>query len=373
MSGRRRPPLYERGVRPLLFRLDAERAHELALRGGELAGRHPLGPRLAHACFAVEDPRLEVDLAGLRFANPLGLAAGFDKNARALPLLAGLGFGHLEMGSVSAWPSAGNERPRLFRLPGDEAVVVSYGVPNDGAQAIAARVGELALPVPLGINLVKTNDPARPAVEPEVYEDYARSFAALQDGAGYVALNMSCPNSAADRDFFDDLQRIERLLSRLAACEPRVPVFLKLKPTLDSGVLRETVAIAAGFPFVAGFSINLPAGKPAELALTTATERLERMPGAVGGRPVEAFVNEVLRRLRAVTGDDGRFAIMAAGGVFDAAGARRKLRLGASLVQVYTGLVYRGPGLVREILEGLLEGLEADGARGVGELVGADA
>jgi dihydroorotate dehydrogenase len=272
---------------------------------------------------------------------------------------------------VSAQPSDGNPRPRLFRLPEDEAIVVSYGVPNDGAEAVAARLDGRRLPIPLGVNLVKTNDPRLPAAEPGVYEDYARSFALLQRRADYVALNMSCPNSPGDRDFFDELPRIERLLAALAAEQPRLPVILKLKPTTDAGVLRETVAIADGFPFVAGFAINLPAGKPDVLRLRAPRARLDGMPGAVGGRPVEAFVNDVLRLLYGITGG-GRYGLIAAGGVFSAEDAYRKIRLGASLVQLYTALVYRGPGIVKEILGGLTALLERDGAKRVADVVGAD-
>ena len=150
-------------------------------------------------------------------------------------------------------------------------------------------------------------------------------------------------------------------------------MILKLKPTTDEGVLREIVAIADDFPFVAGFAINLPAGKPGVLRLSASAARLARMPGAVGGRPVESFVNQVLRLLYGLTGDGSRYGLIAAGGVFTAEDAYRKIRLGASLVQLYTALVYRGPGLVKEILAGLEALLERDGAKRVADVVGADA
>ena len=181
---------------------------------------------------------------------------------------------------------------------------------------------------------------------------------------------MSCPNSAADRDFFDDLTRVDALLERLAAADPRVPVFLKLKPTRDAGVLREIVAIADRHPFVSGFAINLPSGKPADLNLTSPRSSLERMPGAVGGPPVEAFVNSILGTLRSIVGDDSRYALIAAGGVSTADGAYRKLRLGATTVQLYTGLVYHGPGVVKELLVGLAALLERDGFNHVSDAVG---
>ena len=364
-------PLYEDAVRPLLFRLDPERAHELTLRASELSGRSTLTRRVARRALGVRDPRLRTTLAGIPLENPLGLAAGFDKNGRALGMLGAMGFGHVEIGSVSAYPSDGNPKPRLFRIPQDRGIVVSYGVPNEGAEAVRRRLEAHRPTVAVGVNLVKTNDPARPAVAPDVYEDYAASFAVLQDRAHYVALNLSCPNSAADRDFFDELPRIDALLERLAACDPRVPVFLKLKPTRDAGVLREIVAIADGHPFVAGFAINLPAGKPADLRLSAPRDTLEKMPGAVGGKPVEEYVNAILATLYGIVGPDSRYALMASGGVSTAEDAYRKLRLGATVVQLYTGLVYRGPTVVREILSDLIALLERDGFASVPDAVGA--
>jgi dihydroorotate dehydrogenase len=365
--------MYARIIRPALFRLDAERAHNLALRTSELGGRMPAARRLARRLYEVDDPRLHVTVAGLRMSNPLGLAAGFDKSARAVPMLGSLGFGHVEVGSVSAYPSDGNPRPRLFRIPQDEGIVVAYGVPNEGADAVAERLGGGRTAVPVGVNLVKTNDPQRPAVEPDVYEDYVASFRRLQDHAAYVALNMSCPNSAGDRDFFDELPRVQRLLEHLSHASPRVPVFLKLKPTTDAGMLGEIVSITDGFPFVAGFAINLPAGKPPQVRLTSAKEELERKAGAVGGPPVETFVNDVLSILYGITAPRGRYAIIAAGGVNGAEAAYRKIRLGADLVQLYTSLVYRGPRVIKETLTGLARLLERDGHGTVADAVGAGA
>ena len=275
--------VYESAVRPLLFRLDAERAHNLTLAASELGGRSSLVRRAAGKAFTFSDPRLHTSLAGLPLTNPLGLAAGFDKNARAVRMLGALGFGHIEIGSVSADASDGNPKPRLFRVPQDEAIVVAYGVPNEGAHAVRER---LAGPrrVPVGVNLVKTNDPAKPANGPEVYEDYAASFAVLQDRADYIALNLSCPNSAADRDFFDELPRIDALLQRLAQEDPRVPLILKLKPTRDAGILREIVAIADGHPFVVGLR-DQPAVGQAGLPEGHRRARLAREAPRRGRRP----------------------------------------------------------------------------------------
>jgi len=369
---RPRMALYESLLRPLLFRIDPERVHHLALRGCEWVGRFPSLCRFAAWGLSYRDPRLEQTIAGIHFANPLGLAAGFDKNGHAIETLGAFGFGHVEIGSVSAYPSQGNPPPRLFRLPQDQGIIVHYGVPNEGAEAVAQRLRTKRCPVPLGINLVKTNDAGRPTTDEEVLGDYSAAFAQLQSCGSYISLNMSCPNSANDRNFFDDLSKAHALLQRLMGLAPQVPVFLKLKPTQDKTVLRDIVAMADEFPFVAGFGINLPAGKPQELKVTLPRAALEKMPGAVAGRPVEALINANLKLLYEAIGPQSRYALMAAGGVFTAEDAYRKIRLGASLVQLYTAMVYHGPGVVKQILRGLVVLLERDGFENVSAAVGAD-
>lgn len=367
--------MYESILRPLLFRADPEFVHDAALRTANLAGRSALLRGVARRLWAMEHDEhatLRQTIAGIDFASPLGLAAGFDKNGRAIHWLGAMGFGHVEIGSVSAFASHGNKRPRLFRIPGDRGIVVNYGVPNEGAKRVHDRLSGQRFAVPLGINLVKTNDPQRPAVAPDVYLDYARSVELLQEAASYLVLNLSCPNSPGDRDFLDDTTRLHALLSHVAAVPPRRPVFLKLKPTRDAGRLREIVAIADEFPWVAGFGINLASGKPEYLKLITPHRQLARMPGAVGGKPAEVYVNEMLGSLCRIIGPTSRYTLFAAGGVFTAEDAYRKIRLGASLVQVYTGLIYRGPRILREILAGLLHLLERDGFGTIGQAVGTD-
>jgi len=363
---------YRSLVKPILFRLDAEAAHHLMLRVCGAAGRSNVLKRIARAQLRVTDRCLSQTIAGIHFENPLGLAAGFDKNGIAVEMLGSLGFGHIEIGSVSTYPSQGNPRPRLFRIPEDEGIVVHYGVPNDGADAVAARIHGPRCAVPLGISLVKTNDPRRPPTDEEVLGDYARAFTRLQDAARYITLNLSCPNSANDRNYFDEVSKVDALLRRLAGQQPRVPVFMKLKPIADEAWLRELVAVTDAFPFIAGFAINLPAGKPPELNLKTSRDVVEKLPGSVSGHPVERLINANLEMLYQIIGARSRYALMAAGGVFSAEDAYRKIRLGASLVQLYTALVYRGPGVVKKILTGLKLLLKRDGFDNVTQAVGAD-
>ena len=369
----------------MLFRADAERAHDAAVRSGELLSASRLACRAVAALwsphgplpalgarpaparagvFAAEaapDPRLVVEVAGLRLRSPLGLAAGLDKSGRAVPVLAALGFGHVEIGSVSADPSAGNPRPRLFRLPAERAIVVNYGVPNDGAERVARRLEARPVAVPVGVNVVSTN---RGHDEPDdaVLDDYVRSVARLQEPAGYLCLNLSCPNTRDGRGFFADRARLRALLDRLEDLGVRRPLFVKVAPFASARELDSFLGAVAPFAFVSGFSVNLPPGKPPALAAV-------RLPGAVSGRPAAAAAERTIAELyRAI--DHDRYALIGSGGVFSGADAYRMIRLGASLVQIYTALVYEGPGVVRRITAELA-GLVAREGASVGELVGA--
>ena len=352
--------MYRAVVRPLLFRLDAERAHDLTVRTAGLASRSRLLCRAVAALDA--DPRLAVEVAGLRFRTPLGLAAGFDKSARAVPLLSVLGFGHVEIGSVSADPSAGNPRPRLARLPDERAIAVAYGVPNDGAERVAERLAGRRPPVPLGINVVSTNRGAASAAESDeaVIGDYVASVARLQGLGDYVCLNLSCPNTRDGRGFFADRTRLRALLDRLAEAGMHRPLFIKVAPFADAREIDSLLEAADGAPFVAGFSVNLPPGTRPDVR------------GAISGPPARAAAERTVAELYARI-DRERHAVIGSGGIATAADAYRMIGLGASLVQVYTALVYEGPGVVRRITEDLAALAERDGLRGVGEAVGAHA
>jgi dihydroorotate dehydrogenase len=361
---------YRRLVRPLLFRTDPEWIHDRSIRLAELTGASRAACRFLSGGHAVEDGRLAHEVAGLRFAVPVGLGAGFDKSARAVPLLSALGFGHLEIGSVSAHPSAGNPRPRLFRLPADRAIVVHYGVPNDGAEVVAARLAAARRTVPVGLNVVNTNHGPEAPVEPDeaVIGDYVASVRALHDVCDYLCLNLSCPNTRDGQSFFHDPRRLRDLLTAIGELRVARPVFLKVAPFPGTRELEVFLETATAAPFVAGFSVNLPAARPA--GMSTPREVLDRLPGAVSGAPAEAAANRTIRDLYRRL-DPARYAVIGSGGVFTAEDAYRKIRLGASLVQVLTSLVYEGPGVARAIHRGLAALLERDGFRNVAEAVGS--
>lgn len=361
--------VYSRLFRPLIFQLDAERAHHLAI--GSANWISPVLP-LVRAMGASADPRLEIEVAGLRFENPIGLAAGFDKNGTAIAAIAALGFGAVEIGSVSLDPSDGNPKPRLFRLPDDRAIVVHYGLPNDGAGAIAARLAGQKRDCPLGVNIVKTNrgQGAAPERTDEIIGEYVDAARALAPQADYLMFNLSCPNTEDGRDFFADRGHLDACLAALAEVDFKVPVFLKVSPRGGIEAIERVLAAADPHGFVSGFMFNLPPGKPDNLKTPESVWR--DMPGAVSGEPYAALadvcIRETFRRM-----DRRRHVIIGAGGVFSATDAYQKIRLGASLVQLLTALVFEGPGVVRRIVRGLSVLLERDGVKHIAEVVGVDA
>ncbi len=353
-------------LKPLLFRADPETVHDRVM--GELAraGRHPGALRLFSSLYSVQDPRLTVRRFGLTFPNPVGLAAGFDKNALAVPTWPALGFGFTEVGSVTAQAQPGNPKPRLFRLPEDEALINRLGFNNGGAAAVATRLEALrrkTLPTPLGINLGKSK------VTPldDAPSDYLASLETLWPYADYFAVNVSSPNTPGLRALQEG-GRLERLLDTVtgyAANQPaRKPILLKIAPDLSFEQLDEIVRLALEFGLGGLIATN-----------TTVARAGLRNPineaGGLSGRPLGTRSLELLRYLRVQVGD--ALPLVSVGGIFSADDVWERLRAGASLVQLYTSFVYRGPGLLKDINKGLLARLDESGAGGLEDVIGKDA
>lgn len=328
--------------------------------------------RLLYRFAAVKDSRLETVVGNVRFPTPLGLAAGFDKSGTAIETLAALGFGFTEIGSVSIDPSVGNARPRLFRLPEDRAIVVHYGLPNDGARSVAQRLARTRLPTPLGVNLVKTNRRIGGLRETkdQIINEYIDAARIISPVADYLMLNLSCPNTEDGRDFFADGGHLRALLAALGELHLTMPIFLKVSPLGGVASIERLLGSVEDHTHISGFMFNLSPIKPDGLKTP---ERIWRdMPGAVSGPPAaalaDACIRETFRRM-----DRKRFVIIGAGGVGTAEDAYTKIRLGATLVQLLTSLVYEGPGVVRRITRGLVRIVERDGLRHISEAVGVDA
>ncbi len=355
-----------------MFRLDAETSHHLTVEACRIAGVIPGVASLTRMCQERSYPQLKSNIAGLHFANPIGLAAGWDKSGRALRMIDSLGFGFVEIGSVSARPSAGNPKPRLFRLPQDRGIIVNYGLPNDGADVVSRRLAAHRSRHPLGVNIVKTNDGSNALAckEEEIIADYVRSVSLLQPHASYLMLNLSCPNATGGQDFFAQPGSIRQMLQLISQLGISRPVFLKVAPRDAPAEHQRLLLECEAFKFVRGFCFNLPSGKPQSLTLATSRKALRGIPGAVAGKPVESLINRCIAGLYTQM-DQRRYAIVGAGGVFSAEDAYLKLRLGASLVQIYTGLVYNGPDLVKQICIGLVELMRRDGCESLSQVIGS--
>jgi dihydroorotate dehydrogenase len=349
-------------VRWILFRFDPESIHRLAHRV-----LHLVPPALARRRRPRADPRLRVRCLGLDFESPVGLAAGFDKGDVAVAALLGMGFSHLEIGTITPRPQRGNDRPRLFRLPEHRALINRMGFNNEGAAACAARLAALdpaARTGVVGINVGKNKvTPNEQAVD-----DYLACIEALQGHADYVVVNISSPNTPGLRQL-QEREALDRLLracvARLKALAPGKGLVVKLAPDLEPEALDEAVdvAIAAGVAAIAATNTTLSrAGVEGHPRAGEA--------GGLSGAPLTARSTAVIRRVAARAA--GRVPIIGSGGVMSAEDAWAKIRAGASLVQVYTGFIYGGPGFPSRLNRELCRLMERDGFSSVEQAIGAD-
>jgi dihydroorotate dehydrogenase len=364
--------LYRTLLRPLLFRLPPETAHELALHALSKGSAARMLRRVAGS-GEERSPFGELRRFGLSFKNPVGLAAGFDKNGVALRGLAALGFGFIEAGTVTNLPQPGNPRPRLFRMPLDRALVNRLGFNNEGAAALARRIERGRPDCVLGVNIGKS----RVVRVEDATADYLASFETVRAHADYVAINVSSPNTPGLRELqradllaalLGELQRRNRELSEREGREP-VPLLLKIAPDLAAGELELIVDAARRAGVAAIIATNTTTARE---GLRTDAARVESLgEGGLSGAPLRARSTQIVASLRRLT--RGSPEIVGVGGVFSAEDAWEKICAGASLVQLYTGFIYEGAGVVRRINEGLAAILEREGFRTLDEAVGCRA
>lgn len=362
---------YRKLLRPLLFQLDPERVHEITL--SLLAKLSSLEP-IFEWLFVETDTRLQVRLGSLKFPNPVGLAAGFDKNARTVRIWPGFGFGFIEVGAVTAFAQPGNPKPRLFRLPEDEALINRLGFNNEGARAIAARLEVLKkkgglLKIPVGINIGKT----KTTENKDATKDYLFTFERLYVSGDYFTLNVSSPNTLGLREL-QEKARLEELVqaiqekNRDLAAMSRAgekPVFVKVAPDMEFAQLDDIIEVSLSHR-VAGIIATNASAFMRELLSSRIDES-----GGLSGRPLRAKARVFVRHIYNTTG--GRLPLIGSGGIFTAEDAYETITAGASAVQVYTGFVYQGPGTVKRINRGLLRFLERDGFKNLAEAVGSRA
>jgi dihydroorotate dehydrogenase len=361
---------YRSLLRPILFRLPAETAHNLALQSLSF----PFSARIAKAFAGTSPANLGVRRFGLTFPNPVGLAAGFDKDGIALPALCKLGFGFIEAGTVTWHGQPGNELPRLFRLPLDKALINRAGFNNHGAEEFARHASDRRSECILGVSIGKSK------VTPldEAIDDYLQSFAVVFPIADYVAVNVSSPNTPGLRGL-QEAEQLERLLAALMEKnrelssrtnrERELPLLVKVAPDLSEHDLEMIVDVVLRSRISGIIATNTTVARN---GLTTPAETVQALgAGGLSGAPLRKRSTEMIALLFRLT--KGSIPLIGVGGVFNAIHAWEKICAGASLVQIYTGMIYEGPLVAKRINEGLSEILAREGFRSVDEAVGCKA
>ena len=343
--------LYEL-LKSALFRLDAETAHDRVA----MILRQPLARPLLKMMAGAPPTSLKTRAFGIDFPSPLGLAAGFDKDARMIGGLSALGFGFIEVGSIPLRPQPGNPKPRMFRLIEQEAIINRMGFNSRGVDFAAKRLSASRRDIPIGVNLGLNKDCA-PGKAPE---EYAAAFSRLQPYGDYFVVNVSSPNTTGLRDL-QETRKLQDILQAIFELNPgRKPVLVKLAPDLSDaqldGVLEAAERLAAGV-IATNTTIQRP-GVPADVEIQ----------GGLSGKPLRALSTEMIRKIRART----KLPIIGSGGVFTGADALEKIMAGACLVQMYTGLVYRGPSAAVSVLRELETALAQRGFKSVEDAVGAE-
>jgi dihydroorotate dehydrogenase len=337
-------------LRPFAFALDAETAHRAAIAALSVSLPLPL-PR-----FPAE---LEQEVAGLRFPSPVGLAAGFDKDAEAPDALLGLGFGFVEVGTITPKAQAGNPKPRLFRLKEDHAVINRMGFNNGGQAAALERLKKRERRGIVGVNIGANKDSS------DRIADYVAGVETMSPVANYLTVNISSPNTPGLRNLQAGGELIELLAAVRDARQPGLPVFLKVAPDLESGdherIVRAAIDSGIDALIVSNTTISRPPLK----------SRHAGEAGGLSGRPLKSLALDQIRRFRAASG--GQIPLIAAGGIEDASDAWDRITAGASLVQLYSAMVYEGPGIARRIAEGLRARLGLAQMAHISEAVGSDA
>jgi dihydroorotate dehydrogenase len=368
--------MYKQFVKPLLFQLDPEKAHTLIMNGLRSVADSPAMQQLVRGMYGVKpSPLLTQELFGVRFPHPIGLAAGMDKNAEAVPMWEPLGFGFAEVGTVTPVGQPGNDKPRSFRLPADGALINRMGFNNHGAvkmdltlrQGLAQRGGAVKIPiiVNIGKNKKTPNDAA--------HEDYRKCLQMLYPLGDFYVVNISSPNTPDLRalQHGEELPRLLETVShelheqakRYGESVPK-PFLVKVAPDMTDAQLAYTVQMIA-----AGGAAGIVATNTT-IDRTGLTEKHKDETGGLSGKPLRARSTEVIRQIYALT--EGKLPIIGSGGVFSAADAYEKIRAGAALVEILTSFIYEGPHVLRKINHGLVELLKRDGFTHITEAIGAD-
>lgn len=350
--------------KPIFFQIDPETIHNQALIIGQWFGRKKYRRNFVKTIFSYEDDCLKQTIAGLNFSNPVGLAAGFDKNGLITEVMQPLGFGFTEVGSITGRTCTGNAKPRLWRFKRSKALAIYYGLANEGANKVVERVSKNKLNIPLGINIAKTNDHITDDLN-EAIKDYLVGWHEASIVASYITVNISCPNTSGGQPFIDPIL-LERLLSAIGAENSKMPVFIKMSPDLTETQVDKLLEVISRHRICGLICSNLTHEK----THLTVAEQAMPTKGGISGKALEEKANKLLAMIYKKTSN--KYILVGCGGISSAADAYKKIKLGASLLQLITGMIYEGPQLIGEINYGLAKLLRADGYKNISEAVGVD-
>ncbi len=357
--------LYQRALKPFLFSFDPEVVHDKMCFIGKILGNSRVGRTVCSKLFSYQNKVLEQTLLGIHFPNPVGLTAGFDKNAELTQIMPSVGFGFEVIGSVTGEPCEGNAKPRLWRLPKSKGLVVYSGLKNDGCEAIAKRLFKNRFKVPVGVSVAKTNSPDTADPHKGVM-DYTKAMETLKDVGDYFVVNISCPNAFGGEPFAHP-ERLDMLLDSIDTVETQKPILLKVAVDISPKELNRLIDVADKHR-VHGFILsNLT--KDRTRSSINQSEVAGIPKGGISGKPTAQASNRLISHLYKKAGD--RYAIVGVGGIFTASDAYEKIRCGASLVQLATGMIFQGPQVIGQINKGLVSLLRKDGFDTITQAVGS--
>lgn len=344
--------IYKNILKPVFFLIDPETIHDGMVRAGRFLGCNYLTRRLTAQLFSYSNPGLEQVVCGVKFQNPIGLAAGFDKNAKLLDILPSVGFGFTEVGTITGEKYMGNPKPRLWRLKYSKSLIVYYGLKNDGCEKISARLSNKKFAIPIITSIGKTN--SRNTVEEDAgIRDYLKAYRKFIDIGQVFDINISCPNAFGGTPFSDPV-KLHKLLLQIDEIQTKKPIFIKMPPDLTNQELDEILEVVKKHK-VAGF-------------ICSNLTKQKNYKGGLSGKAVEDLSNRQIQRIYQKT--KGKYVIIGCGGVFSAEDAYKKIKLGASLVQLITGMVFEGPQVISEINQGLVKLLQKDGYKNISQAIG---
>ncbi|MCK9186286.1 quinone-dependent dihydroorotate dehydrogenase [Candidatus Gracilibacteria bacterium] len=359
---------YKYILKPILFLFDAELIHDLFVTMGKILGSNFVTRFFTRAIFYYKNKMLEQKILGIKFENPVGLAAGFDKNIHMYKILPEVGFGYEEGGSITGEKCEGNPKPRLWRLKKSQGIVVYYGLSNKGADEISNRLKKEKFSFPLGISVAKTNC-ERTAISQEGIKDYVKGFNLTKDIGSYMIINISCPNAHGGQPF-TDAESLDKLLKEIVKNRNSKPIFLKIPPDLKKSEIDDVLEVSKKHKIDGFVCTNLTKDRTNQKMMSKVYEKNIVNYGGISGKPVEDLSNETIKYIYKKT--QGKALIVGVGGIFNAQDAYTKIRLGASLLQLITGMIFEGPQLIGEINQGLTKLLKKDGLTNISQAVGID-